>query len=1287
MGVMGARGLWLMVVALLCGLACLFGAGVATAGAVTQFGSQGSELGQLNEPSGVAVGPTGEVYVADTGNKRVEKFDGSGDPLLAWDGFGGFEFPRGVAVDGDPLSDSYGDVYVVDSPLDKVEKFDSEGVFLLMFGGHVNETTGGDVCIAGEKCVEGAATENGGDGEFNLPFQASSIIAVGPEGRVYVGDQGRVQVFEPSGVWRENVSLSGLSSTARPSALAVDAAGDIYVKDEGVDGVREFEPDGTEKSVQFDVGSTTVTALAVGNNSGDVYVGDSAGGFHVLEYDSTGNELASFGSNTVVGSNSGIALSETTKELYASAFYQEEGCDNGPCGRISSVWVLPLPPPGPVIATESATAGSHGTAVLEASVDPEGNETTYHFEYVDDAGYGSGGFAGATSTGSVSIGSGLFEDHPVTVDLTGLVAGEVYHYRVVAKDSSGRTTMGSDQVLDETPPAYIEGPWVTNVAATSATFSAQINPLESNTEYRLEYGTSTAYGHTLSGDVGEGSSSVLVSYHRQELLPDTTYHYKLVVSNAFGVVEGADHTFTTQLAGSELTLLDGRAWELVSPANKAGGLIGLSFNGLRAAGDGSGITYLDFGLAIGEGPVASGSPLTGSQILSVRSPGGWRSKDITLPQNALPEEGASEELTAFPANYGIFSPDLSAAVVNPGPFTPLSTGALERTPYLDDVAADSFVPLLTPANTPVGTKINTEGRYGSVHVADSTPDKSHVLISTSSLLTPEAVGGEPGETEGPNLYEWSGGRLQLVNILPDAEGGPVNYACLAGSSLCAPGGSSSPGHARAISDDGRWVAWTRNDPYGSSGELNYKGLYARDMVAGRTVRVGGAHALYQTMSRDGSRIFFLENGDLYEFETGTDTQVDLTGTHGAGEANAGVREEVSDVSEDGSYVYFVATGVLANGAVSGEDNLYLLHESSGMWSVRYITTLSGEDENSWYGAFNEVQPSLSDVSSRVSPDGRYLAFMSELSLTGYDNRDAVSGQPDEEVYLYDAVADRLVCASCNPTGARPVGVLDHEGGRGLQIEEGTTWGAHTSGSGDSGVHWLAGSIPTWMEEDGVEQSRYLSDSGRLFFDSPDALVPQDTNGLEDVYEYEPVGTGGVSGCTEASLTFSQRSAGCVDLISSGTSASESVFLDASETGDDVFFITAGKLVPEDYDAAYDVYDAHVCSVTVPCVTEPVSPPPCTSGDSCKAAPSPQPEIFGPTPSATFSGVGNVASSSLSGALVPKSLTRAQKLASALRACRKKGRSKRAVCERRARGRYGLRRSQKSRAKATSKGNG
>jgi hypothetical protein len=166
--------------------------------------------------------------------------------------------------------------------------------------------------------------------------------------------------------------------------------------------------------------------------------------------------------------------------------------------------------------------------------------------------------------------------------------------------------------------------------------------------------------------------------------------------------------------------------------------------------------------------------------------------------------------------------------------------------------------------------------------------------------------------------------------------------------------------------------------------------------------------------------------------------------------------------------------------------------------------------------------------------------------------------------------------------------------------------------------------------------------------------------------------------------WSERSGGCVNLISSGTSSAGSAFYDASENGNDVFFITTAKLVGEDYDKGYDVYDAHVCTGTVPCRVVPVSPPPCTSGDSCKAAPSPQPEIFGPAPSATFNGIGNVIPSPPVH-VSARSLTRAQKLAQALRVCRKKRGRALGVCERQARRRYAAKRSRA--ARATTKGIG
>jgi hypothetical protein len=167
-----------------------------------------------------------------------------------------------------------------------------------------------------------------------------------------------------------------------------------------------------------------------------------------------------------------------------------------------------------------------------------------------------------------------------------------------------------------------------------------------------------------------------------------------------------------------------------------------------------------------------------------------------------------------------------------------------------------------------------------------------------------------------------------------------------------------------------------------------------------------------------------------------------------------------------------------------------------------------------------------------------------------------------------------------------------------------------------GRQTLAGSIPGWTRVIAATaryQSRYLSNSGRLFFNSPVALVPSDSNGTEDVYEYEPPGVGT---CTESSPTFGQASGGCVDLVSSGTSPEESAFLDADEKGENVFFLTASRLTGRDVDTALDIYDARVGGGE-PEVVKPVE----CSGDACQQPAAPPVDA---TPgSLTFSGAGNV----------------------------------------------------------------
>jgi hypothetical protein len=141
-------------------------------------------------------------------------------------------------------------------------------------------------------------------------------------------------------------------------------------------------------------------------------------------------------------------------------------------------------------------------------------------------------------------------------------------------------------------------------------------------------------------------------------------------------------------------------------------------------------------------------------------------------------------------------------------------------------------------------------------------------------------------------------------------------------------------------------------------------------------------------------------------------------------------------------------------------------------------------------------------------------------------------------------------------------------------------------------------------------------------------------------------------------------------MSSGESPQESAFLDASESGGDVFFLTTAKLEPRlDYDNDIDVYDAHECTSVSPCVQPPAEGSPvCETEASCKASPTPQPALFGAPASATFSGPGNPPPGTPA-----KVLTKAEELSKALGTCKsryKKQPSKRSKCEAAARKRFG-----------------
>jgi hypothetical protein len=804
-------------------------------------------------------------------------------------------------------------------------------------------------------------------------------------------------------------------------------------------------------------------------------------------------------------------------------------------------------------------------------------------------------------------------------------------------------------------PPMIEEEWSANVSASGARIWAKINPEESETSYRFEYGTTEAYGTSIpipDGRLGAGTVGVSVSVSPLDLSPATTYHYRVVaiVPSSDETFHGADETFTTQSAGEEFLLPDGRQWELVSPPNKHGaGIEPMNTEGglIQAAAGGGAFTYVAIGPT--ESNPAGNTALEFTQLLSTRrSSGGWESQDIVTPHNAI-----SFLLPGHETEYLFFSSDLSQALVAPEgetPLPPLEEGA-EKTIYVRDNSTCGepdrcFVPLVTKSNVQPGVSIGPGPRSNGVGFMGATPDLSHMVLESPEALTANAV---KDAGKHANLYEWADGELQLVSILP-----PPNAISAAAENQEASLGYEGRLVRNAISDDGSRIVWE-----GGEGEQHH--LYLRDMTSGETVQMdvpqagvepgtsAGPGFHFQAASADDGRVFFtdekrltlgshatVEEPDLYVFEprsgsgplSGTIT--DLTvGT--AGGESAAVQGEVLGVSEDGSYVYFVANGALAEHAVKGDCrpggtsglcNLYVDRYNGTEWQPPVlVAVLSSEDEGDWVNSSGNAG-FLGTTTSRVSPNGEYVAFMSGRPLTKYDNLDAASGVSDQEVYLYHAMHGGLVCASCDPTGARPVGVFDpphNEGMRSLLVDHTGAWGGH----------WLAGSVPGWTpvsDRQALYQSRYLSNNGRLFFDSPDALVPADVSGVENVYEYEPEGLGSCSSASgSAGEVFDRQAGGCVALISSGTASEESAFLDAGEGGGDVFFMTTARLSGEDVDSAFDVYDAHQCTSAAPCPSPPVALPPCTTTESCRGAATLQPEVFGAPASATFSGEGNVAS--------------------------------------------------------------
>jgi hypothetical protein len=755
----------------------------------------------------------------------------------------------------------------------------------------------------------------------------------------------------------------------------------------------------------------------------------------------------------------------------------------------------------------------------------------------------------------------------------------------------------------------VEASYVAAVTADSANLKAKINPNNLATEYWFEFGLQDCdFEDTCESvpiapeSVGLGRQGVSMLQSIAGLSAGSAYKFRVVARNDEGTVAGPEGFFRTQSRGLGFSLSDARVWEIVSPVDKFNGRVVADPRAIvQAKEDGDGLVYGSLGSLVAEPD--SNHPPQIANVLSGRSGGGtWTSRDLSAPHT---------EAGLISSEFKIFSPDLRRGAMEPSDGTPLSPNASEKTSYLwDDGTPPLFTPLVNPSNVPPGTEFGpVPGAPDPVRIEGASPDLEHIVILSHAPLVENAPENA--------LYLWERGDLKVVSQLPEAEGAGIVGGGMLGS------GRGSVRHA--ISDDGARIFWSGPGAYNEGGN-SLPSLYVRDMAADESGRIdiprggtgeGAQNPAFTASSSEGDVVFFTdsqhltadaspEGRDLYRCEIGQieggglgcAELTDVSAPRITPSESAKVLDQAPAATDDGTRLYFVAEGVLDEAPNEGSEtaspekpNLYYWHEGEG---PRFVATLSDGDSRVWG---QRKPPGFSvNISAAASPSGRFFAFSSERGLAGSDTHNE-GGQPTTEAYLYDADEGTLACVSCNPTGAAPVGEL---------LSEGVFFPPDPLGLWAG--RWVAATLPQASENESSGRSFYhprtVLDNGRVFFNSVDALVPADSNGSWDVYQYQPVGVGSCASGTRSPAEVRSAS-GCVSLVSSGISEGDAGFLDTTPSGNDAFFLTKGRLSVLDQDDDVDVYDARVNGIKA--VLRPIQE---CAGEACQAASGPPSD---PTP--------------------------------------------------------------------------